>query len=591
MANPYRSDDALGELAAPDRLDSPFESAAARLRSRYGRLPAGDADTTGFIGPDIADAGRSFFPGVVAGAVNTAARGGQAAALEMGDISPQPTPEEAMAAIQANVTGPLYQPRTVGGRMSHAVGEIAGNPANWLGPGSMAYKSGFNVLSGLGAQLAGEATAGTPAEPVARALGSWGPAFAERALPQLYKMVPEGVGALGGRQIQPTLPKPGVRPGGGDYGDLMPGSQEWRDAPNPAALYPQYAAEYPPVGPPLMQPKDKPSYPGEMYAAKRPTPEAAAFAKNRQAIIKDMEANDYPRYFDPEQRFSVDPAHYPLNVDTRTLLPKTPEVVARNLDKVGTPQMRANLQDAYAKGVALGGDGPRSTTADWYQMGQLEKELTDALGPQAGRAAFRENLATPMAATTGGMNPQSNLIAAGYYNYLRSRGEPWPLPNQWPTPVGAQYGEQLGATAQKIADAGGFAGLGGANPKRHNFAADFMGHTDRPTLDEQMTKVMEPGKTSPTWYGVNEAILAQEAAKAGVSPVRFQEVGWHGIKNTSGTPFIDTVNAAIERNHRLTGMPRAEFVRRAFGTGDIPIYGLGAAAGMGALAAPREDRP
>jgi hypothetical protein len=76
------------------------------------------------------------------------------------------------------------------------------------------------------------------------------------------------------------------------------------------------------------------------------------------------------------------------------------------------------------------------------------------------------------------------------------------------------------------------------------------------TMDEVMTSTMTPGINMPPKgsYGLYEKILAEEAAKAGVSPREFQEVGWAGFKNmkdpkyTSGKPMIEHVNDAIERS-------------------------------------------
>jgi hypothetical protein len=48
--------------------------------------------------------------------------------------------------------------------------------------------------------------------------------------------------------------------------------------------------------------------------------------------------------------------------------------------------------------------------------------------------------------------------------------------------------------------------------------------------------------------------------------------------------MISHVNDTIERTHRLTGMPKAEIVRRGLVRGEIPLYGLGGAMTMGALA-------
>lgn len=82
-----------------------------------------------------------------------------------------------------------------------------------------------------------------------------------------------------------------------------------------------------------------------------------------------------------------------------------------------------------------------------------------------------------------------------------------------------------------------------------------------------------------------------------MAPANFQDVAWAGFKNlkdpryTSGKPMIEVVNEAIERTHRLTGMPKDEIVRRGLVRGEIPLYGmggLGLVAGSGLLA-PRED--
>jgi hypothetical protein len=396
----------------------------------------------------------------------------------------------------------------------------------------------------------------------------------------------------------------------------VPGSPEWRDAPNPNAPFPQYAEQYPPVGPPKIKPKTdfktgKPVYGPDgkqlTFEAKQQTPDAEAFMKERARVIKDMDENGYHPYFDENARFDVDPKNYPLNTDTIQIVPKTLNKLAEHFYKIGSIETRRALQAAYSRGRLLGGGrgpdfvgpggagpefvGPmqRLTTQDWYMMGQLEQDLVRQMGPKAGRAAFREKFATSMAATTGGMKPRDNLIAAGYQNYLAAKGQRWPeQTHQWPTPVASQYGSQLSNTAQRIQDEGGFKGLGvgGQNPKRHNFAGDFMGHRKPGTMDEQMSDLMQPGKTQPDWYGLNEHVMAQEAEKAGADPRMFQETGWAGHKNAAGGPMIREVNHTIERIHRLTGMARSEIVRRAWGKGDIPVYG---AAGLAALKALEEQ--
>jgi hypothetical protein len=48
--------------------------------------------------------------------------------------------------------------------------------------------------------------------------------------------------------------------------------------------------------------------------------------------------------------------------------------------------------------------------------------------------------------------------------------------------------------------------------------------------------------------------------------------------------MIEHVNDAIERTHRLAGMPKDEIVRQAFIYGKIPLYGLAAVLGGGVAA-------
>jgi hypothetical protein len=105
-----------------------------------------------------------------------------------------------------------------------------------------------------------------------------------------------------------------------------------------------------------------------------------------------------------------------------------------------------------------------------------------------------------------------------------------------------------------------------------------------------MVSGMVPGVTVPpaNTYGLYTGVGREEAAKIGVSPQNFQDVAWAGFKNmkkpnyTQGQPMIDVINESIERTHRLTGMPKDEIVRRGVIGGQIPMYGLLGAVGLGA---------
>ncbi len=352
-------------------------------------------------------------------------------------------------------------------------------------------------------------------------------------------------------------------------------------APYAGAKYSQYAEAYPEAGPPALKQKThfktkEPLYDEAgnplMYESKELTPEADAFAKERGKIQKQMEKEGYTPYFDPEQRYYVDPANYPPNTETINIEPKGAKLgkqQERVPEQLGAKETAKRLRDAYARGLELG------NARDWYAMGQLEKTFVDELGPEAGREAF-SNWATGMATTTAGNAPTPNMLTSHYLQYLRKTGQPYPTASHAiPTPVGGQYGMSNVEQFQRLPD---FASLGEANPKRHNFAQNFFGNRNVSTIDEQMTGGITPGLTVPpeSTYGLYERLVAQEAKRAGVQPANFQDVAWAGFKNTPGKPMISHVNDAIERTHRLTGMSRDEIVRRGIVRNEIPLYSIGA---------------
>jgi hypothetical protein len=66
-----------------------------------------------------------------------------------------------------------------------------------------------------------------------------------------------------------------------------------------------------------------------------------------------------------------------------------------------------------------------------------------------------------------------------------------------------------------------------------------------------------------------------------VPPQNYQDVAWAGSKNlndpkrTEGKPMTSHVSDAIERTHRLTGMPEDEIVRRGLILKDDQAYRTG----------------
>jgi hypothetical protein len=354
--------------------------------------------------------------------------------------------------------------------------------------------------------------------------------------------------------------------------------------PYPGAKYPQ--AEY------LKGKKGEVIYPGktEPQFGRVPSAKAEAFMEERERIVKEIRKEQkkgtWRPYFDPAERYHVDPKDYPPRVfDSLQLLPKKLETIDAHLEKIGAPEVRARLQAAYKHGGSLG------DTKDWYAMGQWEAEYRRVLGDEEGRKAFLNDFGAAMGATTSGLDPARNLLAAHYGNWLQAQGLPYPK-KKWdvPFPVSpGRYGILPNlAKHERIMGVGGYEAFDVTNPKPHNFARSFIGDLDRMVLDEQIVGGMTPGFSQPDYYGLHERVAAEEAAKAGFptgrgpgrGPGAFQDVAWFGFKNKPGQPMIHHVNEAIERTHRLTGMPRRDVVE-GFIRKTIPMFGLIGAIGVG----------
>ncbi|HMH96295.1 MAG TPA: hypothetical protein VK577_06915, partial [Bradyrhizobium sp.] len=375
-------------------------------------------------------------------------------------------------------------------------------------------------------------------------------------------------------------------------------------APHPGAKYPQYAEQYPPVGPPQLMDKatgkplpakgkaaQKLVDQGKAYWGKQLTPEAQAFQKDRGSIQKELETKGYDPFFPPEERSHVDPANYPTPLDmTKDALPAKQATVDKYHAMFSTPEATERLQKAFDVGRAIPG------ADNWYAMRQLEQQYIKHLGPEEGRKRFADEFAHTMAATTGGADPTSNLLLAHYVQWAQKNHGAIPeASHELPFPIGGRYVSGNIDQFRKMPE-GGFTEN---NPKRHDFAHAFLGHANKATMDEQMSGGLVPGMQKPPGdsYGVAAQVVHDLAAKNGVHPRDFQDVAWAGLKKLKTEeagkkfsykgPMITDVNDAIERTHRLTGMPRNEVVKRGLVKKEIPLYAGGVP--MGSLN-PQDDQ-
>ena len=330
---------------------------------------------------------------------------------------------------------------------------------------------------------------------------------------------------------------------------------------------------YPEVAPPVLK-VDKAK--GKEFLSKSVSPEAAALQKERTRVAEEMRSEGYTPFFNPEERFYADPSRYPLEGDTLDIVPKRADTVAKYEALASDPAALDRLMRAYE----IGSDYPGAK--QWYATGQLEGAFLDALGPEEGADMYKRRFADAMAATTGGMDPDANLRLAAYMNYVDTKGMDTPAASyDLPYPIGGgKYGVMPNVSQYDRLIREG-EGITIANPKRFNFSSNFLGDTDRATLDEQMMSKWDPKIQMPPTgsYGLYEGALAKLAEKLGVAPAEAQDVMWAGIKlpkepNYTPKPMISIVNDAIERTSRLTGLSPEEVVEGVV-KGDRPVYAKG----------------
>jgi hypothetical protein len=361
----------------------------------------------------------------------------------------------------------------------------------------------------------------------------------------------------------------------------------------PAEQFPELAERYPEVLEGVV--KFDPTT-GKEYIGKQLSDEANQVAKARAIAQKEIKAGNYDPYFPPEQRapvpFSMFSGLPQYQFDTTSLLAKTPKAIEKYEAIANDPRAEQSLIQAILRGKSQ-----EEGAGNWYYMKQLYDKYLDVFGPEIGPDKFRTNFAESMAATTGGMSPTNNLMLAHYGNFNANK-TPWPsnAPQQlslgaydMPYPIAAgKMGLRNNADAfNKMILEG--AGIGPQNPKRLDFAANFLGDA-RAVMDDQMMTggwgryyPQLAGAPPQGMYGHFAGKTGQIGADLGMTPMRAQELGWFGFKDQAnlpkggfqGQPMISDVNQAIERTHRITGMPHDEIVERALIRQELPLYADG----------------
>lgn len=316
---------------------------------------------------------------------------------------------------------------------------------------------------------------------------------------------------------------------------------------------------------------------GKEFLQKVNSSEAEAVSKARKAAQADISEGNFNPYFDPSSRFYVDPMPYNLQGNTLVdAMPKRADTIAKYEAMANEPEALTRLEGAYVRGS----ENPNAS--QWYAMGQLEDAFRQQYGDDLGRQLFKARFADAMSATTGGADPTSNLLMANFANFMKEAKTPLPEKSyDLPFPIGGRYASNNIAMYDRLLGDQGV-GLTTANPKRFNFSGNFLGDTSRATIDEQMSGLFQPGMMIPPGdsYGIYEKALGDLATKYGTAPAEFQDVAWAGGKlaktpNYRPQPMIQTVNEAIERTARVTGLDPEEVVAAGLVGARRPMYARG----------------
>src|SRR5579863_1106540 len=190
------------EVTGPE--GSTKEQALEKVKAQHAGQPPADSRST------LADVAIEGGKGLLRGAASFAGDLGEAV---MGPFGPskhfanlkadivggeRPTPDPSYGSQISHAAGIDPAPQTTPGKFASTTGEVVGNAASYLGPGSALVKGGAAVLSGIGSEAAGEAVEGfhSPAlEAGARMVGGLAgaggaTAAAERNLTKLAEQLP-----------------------------------------------------------------------------------------------------------------------------------------------------------------------------------------------------------------------------------------------------------------------------------------------------------------------------------------------------------------------------------------------------------------
>jgi hypothetical protein len=305
------------------------------------------------------------------------------------------------------------------------------------------------------------------------------------------------------------------------------------------------------------------------------------FAKDRRAIQRDLDNNGYDPAFDPALRAEVDPRNYPSKVDLSQTMPKRPQTAERIREFYRTNGALDRILEAYGHGKEL------PSASNWSAIKQIEDQFVAEYGLQEGRDRFLKEFVRPIAATTAGNSPTQNLLFGHYVAFKQKANERLPQNSaELPYPIGGQFARNNLRIAQRNIDNGNM-GFDAANPKRYSFERAMLGDRNAWVIDSRISRAIDPDSTAPEYYALAAELMEEARKRVGAKDAReFNDAVWAGLDrmlhgkmghNSRHRTLIDEVNDAIERTHRLDGIPREDVIRRIIVRKEGPLYGIGGA--------------
>lgn len=211
--------------------------------------------------------------------------------------------------------------------------------------------------------------------------------------------------------------------------------------------------------------------------------------------------------------------------------------------------------------------------------------------PPAGAAPLRPRRPIPRRAPTPPTRPSSQLQVPGTSgapsytpSATRKKGLPFPAGGyELPVTVGGRRAAMNLRDYEAMREGAGYSYLGGDQPRCTILRARSLVTSVEVSWTSKWPKGCS--RTQGRIRVAGGTIATQRRRPSVSSQETTQDISWAGFRGESEGPMILVINAAIERTHRLTGMPRRPARLHSSRDTDLRFRGIGTSWPCGADAA------